>query len=190
QLRTELAEDLAAAGHDVWVVAGPALSSAGAPVRGPWLFRRERRNGVSVLRARGTTASPRRFAGRALNYVSYFVSACVAGLAAPRPDVVVALTDPPIIGLAARLAARRGGAAFVLACHDLFPEVTRLLDDFRSAAVDRMLERVSRHLLRRADRVVALGEAMRARLVDDKGADPSVVRIIHNWADCARIAPG
>ena len=47
------------------------------------------------------TLGPGRFAGRAANYLSFFGSSCLAGLAVPRPDVVVALTDPPIIGLAA-----------------------------------------------------------------------------------------
>jgi len=39
----------------------------------------------------------------------------------------VALTDPPIIGLAALMLARRWRAKFVLLCQDVFPEVARLL---------------------------------------------------------------
>src|SRR5262249_22802061 len=31
---------------------------------------------------------------------------------------------------------------------------------------------------------------MRARLVDEKGADPARVRVIHNWSDCDAIVPG
>ena len=194
QLLTDLAEDLARDGrHDVWVVAGPPLSSGVAGpgrVAGLWPFRREERNGVRILRARGTTFRPRRFAGRAANYVSYFASSCLAGLALPRPDIVVALTDPPIIGLAALLAARRAGARFVYLCQDVFPEVARLLEDFHSERVDRLLERVNRFLIKRADRVVAVGETMRDRLVAGKGADPGKVTVIHNWADCSAIAPG
>jgi len=194
QLLTDLAEDLARDGRqDVWVVAGPPLSSGAAGpgrVAGLWPFRREERNGVRILRARGTTFRPRRFAGRAANYVSYFASSCLAGLALPRPDIVVALTDPPIIGLAALLAARRAGARFVYLCQDVFPEVARLLEDFHSERVDRLLERVNRFLIKRADRVVAVGETMRDRLVAGKGADPGKVTVIHNWADCSAIAPG
>ncbi len=192
QLLTELAEDLVRDyGHRVSVVAGPALHPGDAAGRRSWApVRREVLNGVEILRAAGTTLSPRRFTGRAANSLTYFVSACVAAFRVDRPDVVVALTDPPIIGLAGLLAARRTGARFVFLCQDVFPEVTRLLEDFHSAAVDRVLDRVSRLLIRKADRVVALGETMRQRLIGGKGADPRKVQVIHNWADCAAIAPG
>jgi colanic acid biosynthesis glycosyl transferase WcaI len=193
QLLTELAEDLVRAGHEVWVVAGPPLSPGAArPPRGPrWrAFWRDERNGVRIMRARGTAWRPLRFASRATNYLSYFASACVAGLRVPRMDVVVACTDPPIIGLAALLAARRWDARFVFVCQDVFPEVARLLEDFQSGVANAILDRVSRLLIRRADRVVAVGETMRERLIADRDADPEKVVVIHNWADCAAVAPG
>src|SRR5262249_26637228 len=45
-------------------------------------------------------------------------------------------------------------------------------------------------LLRRADAVIALGDTMRRRLIDEKGADAGKIAVIHNWADCAALAPG
>jgi putative colanic acid biosynthesis glycosyltransferase WcaI len=194
QLLTELAEDLVrTGGHEVWVVAGPPVSpGAATPPRGPrWaLFWRDARNGVRILRTRGTTCRPQRFTGRAMNYLSYFASACIAGLRLPRADVVVSFTDPPIIGLAALLAARRRDARFVFVCQDVFPEVASVLDDFHSPVANWLLDRVSQLLIRRADRVVAVGETMRARLIAGKHADPDKVVVIHNWADCAAIASG
>ena len=62
---------------------------------------RDSYRGIEIHRASGTRFDKRRFAGRAANYVSYFLSACWAGLRLDRPTMVVALTDPPIIGLAA-----------------------------------------------------------------------------------------
>ena len=94
QLLTELAESLVADhGWRVSVVAGTPLLPAGdhGGARG-WLVARERRAGVDVLRAPGTRLSKRRFVGRAVNYVTYFLSACYAGLRLGRPDIVVALT--------------------------------------------------------------------------------------------------
>jgi colanic acid biosynthesis glycosyl transferase WcaI len=183
QLLTELAEDLVAAhGFDVTVITGPPLATNGARVPS-----REVRNGVTIIRASGTTFSPRRFPGRATNYMTYFAAATLAARRIPQQDVMIALTDPPIIGLAA-LAARRGGA-FVFHCQDIFPEVATLLTDFRSPAVDWLLEHVNRFLVRRADAIVALGDTMATRLVEGKGADQSRLSIIHNWADTAAIAP-
>jgi colanic acid biosynthesis glycosyl transferase WcaI len=190
QLLTELAEDLVRAhGCTVTVVAGRPLH--GEETRGVRLrpFERESRNGVAILRANGTRFRPRRFSGRATNYVSYFASSTLASFAIGRPDVVVSLTDPPIIGLTALAMARRAGARFVFLCEDIFPEVASLLDDFHNPLVNRALDGINRHLLREADAIVALGDRMKRRLVEEKGTDAGRVHVIHNWADCRAIAP-
>lgn len=154
-----------------------------------WIIGRERHAGVDVLRARGTRLSKRRFAGRFTNYVTYFASACLAGLRLDRPDVIVALTDPPIIGLAACLASRRYGVPFVMSYRDVFPEVATLLEDFHVASVNAILQRVNRFLVAHAERVVVLGESMKRRLVEGKGAEPSKTVVIPDWADCEAIVP-
>jgi glycosyltransferase involved in cell wall biosynthesis len=190
QLLTELAEDLSAGYEcEVTVVAGQPLTVSGGGL--PWWrpFACEEHNRVRILRANGTRLRPRRFIGRALNYLSYFLSAAAASFRVGRPDVVVSLTDPPIIGLLALWTARRTGAKFVFVCEDIFPEVAVLLEDFHNEAVNRVLDRVNRFLLARADAVVALGDRMRRRLVEEKGADDRIITIVHNWADCEAIAP-
>jgi colanic acid biosynthesis glycosyl transferase WcaI len=192
QLLTELAEDLV---HDygckVFVVSGPALiGSDGLRPQGWAPIRRATRNGVEMFRAWGTTLSRQTLAGRATNYMSYFFAACLASFRIPRADIVVSLTDPPVIGLPALLAARRSGAKFVFLCQDVFPEVASLLEGFRSEGLNRMLDRLSRFLVRNADRVVVLGDTMREKLIVGKGAEPQKLTVIHNWADCASIVPG
>lgn len=167
---------------------------AGAPLtvssEGGWrLVGREQHEGVRILRANGTRFSPRRFAGRVANYLSYFASAGVASLSIGRHDVVVALTDPPIVGLLALWAARRTGAKFVFLCEDIFPEVAALVEGFRNPLVNRTLDRINRYLIAHADAIVALGPRMQRRLVEEKNADPSRVTVIHNWADCEAIQP-
>jgi glycosyltransferase involved in cell wall biosynthesis len=185
QLLTELAEDLVRVhGWDVTVVAGyPLRSGAALPSTG-W------RNGVHIVRASGSTLDPGRFVGRATNYISYFALAVVRGLGTRKPDVVVALTDPPIIGIAALASATKARVPFVFLCEDIFPEVATLLEDFHSDLVNAALTQVNRFLVRKATRIVALGDTMKQRLVEGKGADPAKITIIHNWADCRAVAPG
>ena len=174
------------------VVAGrPLMAAAGyTSTGGRGLVTRERHEGVDIRRANGSRMRPRRFAARATNYVTYFAAATVAGFGVGRPDVVVSLTDPPIVGLAALWTARRAGARFVYLCEDIFPEVAVLLEDFQSNTVNAALDRMNRYLFRQADAIVALGDRMRRRLVEEKGADPARVHVIHNWADCEAIVPG
>jgi colanic acid biosynthesis glycosyl transferase WcaI len=192
QLLTDLCEDLVSQhGCKVTVVTGPPLlPSAPMQPMGPGLVRRQTRNGVSILRATGTRFDKRRFVGRATNYMSYFASAGVASFRIDRPDVVVALTDPPIIGVTAWLTARRHGVPLVMAFQDLFPEVAALLPDFHSSAINAALQAVNRFLVRRAAVNVAIGETMRQRLIEDKGAPAARTVIIQNWADTSAIVPG
>jgi len=192
QLLTELCEDLVGRhGHQVTVVAGVPLSSA-VPVSSPCWYRpvrEEWHNGVRILRAYGTTLDKRRFTGRATNYMSYFASALFGAVRLGGVDVVIALTDPPIIGLPASAAAKMHGARFVFLCQDIFPEVARLLEDFQSDLVEALLARVGKFTVEHADAIVALGDTMKRRLVETKDADPSRIRVIHNWADCDAIMP-
>lgn len=181
QLLATLAESLVRDhGYRVTVVTGPLAGVA----------RRADQRGVQVIRTAGLRLGKARFAGRAANYVSYFLSACVAGLRVPRPDVVVAMTDPPIIGLCGWLSARRFRAPLVMHYQDIFPEVATLLEDFRSPLVNRTLQRVNEFLVRRAARVIALGDTMRKRLIEGKGAPAERVVVIPNYADTHAIVPG
>jgi glycosyltransferase involved in cell wall biosynthesis len=191
QLLTELAQDLVSRhGWTVTVVAGRALHASHEARGSMRLIATETHASVRILRANGTAFDRRRFAGRAANYLTYFASAIASTSRLGPQDVIVSLTDPPILGLAALMAARRAGARFVFLCEDIFPEVASLLEDFHNTAVNRTLDRVNRYLLREADAVIALGERMKGRLIEEKGADPSRVHVIHNWADCQAITPG
>ena len=188
QLLTELCESLVAE-YDcrVSVVAGTPLLVA-APTQSHALSRRNTHKGVEILWARGTRFSKAKLAGRFSNYVRYFFSACLKGLLLDRPQVVVCLTDPPIIGLAGFLASRRFGCPLVMAYNDVFPEVVRLLEDFNSPLVNAVLESVNRCLASRADRVVVLGSTMKRRLIE-KGAPEDHISVIPSWADCDQIYP-
>ncbi len=193
QLLTELAEDLVARfGYDVTVVAGMPLAAETtiAPLRWFQPVRRESRNGVHILRAWGTSLPNRNLRGRISNYVSYFMSASLAALRIGRPDVIVALTDPPIVSLPAIAAARVTGARFVFLCQDVFPEVARLLEGFQNSRIEAVLARIARFTVNRADRIIALGDTMKRRLIETKGAKAERIRVIHNWADAEAVQPG
>jgi glycosyltransferase involved in cell wall biosynthesis len=192
QLLTDLCEDLVRDhGCRVSVVAGPPLlPTHDTAVQGRGLITRETYRGIDIHRARGTRFNKDWFPGRVSNYLTYFLSACWAGLRLDRPDVVVALTDPPIIGLAAYLSARRFRAPLVMSYRDLFPEVTVLLPDFHSKTINALLQGVNRFLVRKAARVIALGDTMRERLIENKGAPAERTVIIPDWADTKAISPG
>lgn len=178
QLLTELCEGLAPK-YDVTVVAG-TTAGAGAG--------RQVRNGVEIIRVPSTAFDRTRMTLRAANYLTYLVLAAVRGLAARRPDLVLAKTDPPFVGLAGLLVARRFGVPFVAVVKDLFPETAVELGRLRSPLAAGAMRRAIDLYLRRADRVVAIGETMRRRLVD-RGVDPGRLSVIPDWVDTEAIHP-
>jgi colanic acid biosynthesis glycosyl transferase WcaI len=176
-LLTELCEALAAE-YDVTVVTGAA----------PGQPHRAERNGVLIVRVRSTAYDRTQLSRRALNYVTYIVGAFREALATPRPDVVMCMTDPPFIGAVAELAARRFRRPILVSTQDVFPEIAvklgRLTNPFAIVAL-RLFVNFS---LRRADRVVVIGETMKKRVIA-KGVRAERIRVISNWGDADRVVP-
>jgi colanic acid biosynthesis glycosyl transferase WcaI len=138
--------------------------------------------GVEVVRV-NSTAFPRRIlALRALNYLTFLAASARAAAAAPKPQVVLCMTDPPVVAIVALAAARRSGAALVVISQDVFPEIAVLLHRIENALVVSVLRVVIRAYLKRADRVVAIGDTMRRRL-EAKGTPAKRLRVIPNWVD-------
>ena len=177
-LLTELCEALAQ-DYDVTVVTGAAHGSLPA---------RELRNGVDIVRVRSTAFDRTRLSRRAANYFTYLFGAVQEGLASPRPDVVLCMTDPPFIGAAAELVAKRFSVPMLVISQDVFPEIAVKLGRLRNPVVTGVLGLVVTSYLRYADRVVVIGETMERRIVA-KGVDPARVRVISNWADSEKVRP-
>jgi glycosyltransferase involved in cell wall biosynthesis len=115
-------------------------------------------------------------------------NALLRGVRGPRPDVVLCMTDPPIVADVALVVARRYRAPLVVISQDVFPEIAVQLKRLENPVLMSLLRGLVRLYLRRADRVVAIGETMRARL-EEKGAHPDRIRVIPNWVDTERLEP-
>src|SRR5205823_11126654 len=104
------------------------------------------------------------------------------------PDIVLAMSDPPFIPAFARLAARRFRVPYVAIVQDVFPEIAVALERLRNPLFVAGLQRLVDLGLRRAARVVAIGETMRGRLID-KGVHPERIVVIPNWVDPGELVP-
>jgi putative colanic acid biosynthesis glycosyltransferase WcaI len=176
QLCEELARDF-----DVTVVTGCVRETAESPEK-------FERNGVVVVRVPSTVFERALIAPRALNYVSFLFSSFVAGLRVPRPDVVVCMTDPPLVGNVALPVARRFRAPLVVVTQDVFPEIAVQLRRLEQPIIVGALRRLIGFSLQRADAIVAIGETMRLRL-EAKGVRPERIVVIPNWADTGLVMP-
>jgi colanic acid biosynthesis glycosyl transferase WcaI len=149
---------------------------------------RERHDGVDVLRVHSTAFDRRRLSLRAVNYLTYLVQSAWTGFSAERPDVVLSMTDPPVIANVALLVARRFEVPLVVVSQDVFPEVAVELKRLENPVLVGALRVAIRYYLQHADRVVAIGETMRRRL-EEKGARSERISVIPNWVDTGRLRP-
>ena len=186
QLLTDLAFGLAKRGWSVTVVAGGQLYDD-PTVRLP---RRETLDGVDVIRVGATRFGRARLIGRASDYASFVIGAAFALLRTlARGDLVVCKTDPPLLGAWLAPVIRWRGARLVQWMQDVFPEVASALGvGNRVPALHAILSTLRDASLERSAAIVAIGERMRAKLIE-RGADPHSTHAIPNWTDCTAIAP-
>ena len=142
--------------------------------------------GMHLARTWSTRFSRANLAGRAANYGTFLATALVRSLQGPRPDVVVALTDPPIIGLIGLLAARRHRVPFVYVCMDIFPDVGVALGRVDNQLAVRLWASLNMLIRRGASRVVAVGRDMAEKLEAD-GIPADKIRFLPNWGSAARL---
>jgi glycosyltransferase involved in cell wall biosynthesis len=124
---------------------------------------------------------------RVLNYLSY------AGLAVPVAiflscDLVLAMTDPPFEGIVGACVALLKGQPYVYNIRDMYPDMALGGSIVEPGLLSRVWERLHRWALRRAKRVIVLGDDMRSRIVG-KGVDASRVVVARDGAD-SRTASG
>jgi colanic acid biosynthesis glycosyl transferase WcaI len=146
------------------------------------------RDGVEIVRVQSTAYDRSRLSLRAVNYLTYLGLSLWEGLKVERPDVVLCMTDPPVIADLALVLARRFRAPLVVVSQDVFPEVAVALKRLDNPALVGVLRAATRVYLERADRVVAIGDTMRDRL-EEKGAASERIVVIPNWVDTSDLQP-
>jgi putative colanic acid biosynthesis glycosyltransferase WcaI len=178
KMAVQVAETLAKS-HKVTVVAGRPSYDPDEfyPYK---LLRRDTRNGVVVERV-GSTAYPRhQMKRRVSNYLSYLALAVPRALAI-RPDVVLAMTDPPVAGIAGAFIARMARRPFVYNIRDLYPDMAIGGDIVPANGWADRWEKMHRNALKRAACVIVLGDDMRSRILA-KGVAPERVVVVRDGA--------
>jgi glycosyltransferase involved in cell wall biosynthesis len=163
--------------HRVTVVAG--RPSYDPDERYPYsLLRRTVRNGVTVECVGSTAFSRHKMGGRVSNYLSYLALAVPRALAI-RADVILSMTDPPVAGIAGAFVAWLKRRSFVYNIRDMYPDMALGGGIVGDRAWVRLWEKMHRQVLRRARRVIVLGDDMRERILR-KGIEPARVVVVRD----------
>jgi glycosyltransferase involved in cell wall biosynthesis len=134
-----------------------------------------------VIRA-GSTDFPRfDMKKRVLNYLSYVALAIPGALFVPC-EAVVAMTDPPFQGIVGAIVAMLKRKPYVYNIRDMYPDMAVGGSIVEPGRIARVWEKLHRWALRRATRVIVLGEDMRGRIIA-KGVEPSRVLIVRDGTE-------
>jgi glycosyltransferase involved in cell wall biosynthesis len=176
---------LEAAGHRVTVVTGFPNYPTGRLYPGYRLrpIMRETLNGARVVRLPLYPNHDRSSLRRALNFLSFFVSALIYGLLRRERDDLVYVYHPPItVGLAAALVGTVRRRPFAIEIQDLWPDTIAVTGMDGARWLARWLDPVCRFVYRRAAAIVVQSEGMRHVLID-RGVPAAKITVIRNWAD-------
>jgi glycosyltransferase involved in cell wall biosynthesis len=178
QQLTDLALELAGAGHDVTVIA----SDRGYDDPSRHFPRRETWNGIKIIRISSVVLGKKTRWRRAANFASFLINCTAKLLASPGFDVVVALTSPPLISFLGALFVRLKGGKFFFWVMDLNPDEAIaagwLKPDSLTAGI---LSRLLRYSLRHAERIIVLDRFMRGRILA-KGIAAERIAVLPPWA--------
>ena len=166
--------------HEVTVLCG--RPSYDPTERRSWrLYQTEISGRVRIVRV-GSTDFPRLdMKKRLANYLSY-VALVIPRALFVQCDAVMAMTDPPFQGIVGAIVAQLKGRPYVYNIRDMYPDMAVGGAIVEPGRLARIWEKLHRWALRRAERVIVLGEDMRARIVG-KGVDPARVTIVRDGTE-------
>jgi glycosyltransferase involved in cell wall biosynthesis len=177
-------------GHEVTVITGFPNHPTGVihpAYENAWV-RREKVEGIELLRTRVYLTPNRGFTRRILNFLSYFVSAlCFGAFMTERPDLIIGTSPQFFCALAAYLLSRIQGVPFVFEVRDIWPESAVELGVLKNRWLIRALEAVELFLYRRADLIIPVAESTKPYLIE-KGIAPEKIKVVPNGIDARFLA--
>jgi colanic acid biosynthesis glycosyl transferase WcaI len=188
----EMAEALAARGHDVRVVTAPPYYPEWRVAEGwsSWRYRRETRSGVKVWRA--PLWVPARPSGTTrLLHLALFALSSAVPMALQmrwRPDVVMVVAPTLLCAPVALAVARAVGGKTWLHVQDFEVDAAFSLGLLDNARVARIARAIERALLTRFDVVSSISTKMVERL-QTLGVEELKVFYAQNWVDVETIRP-
>lgn len=99
-----------------------------------------------------------------------------------RHDIVITLSDPPLLYMAGHQVARKKKSAHVHWCQDLYPDLLPVLGFNVPSGIYERVYNASRQCMGQADCVVAISRCMQ-RYLTQHGVDLRRTAVIENWPD-------
>jgi glycosyltransferase involved in cell wall biosynthesis len=177
-------------GHDVTVLTSVPNFPEGRVYpgyRNAW-YQTEQMSGINITRVKTFIAPNSGTLARVLDFLSYMITAFVAGLLQPRPDVLAASTPQFFAAVAGCAVAWVRRIPFVMEVSDLWPDSIIAVGAMKQSFALRMIEKLELLMYRKATRIVTLTSAFKDNLVR-RGVPAAKIDVVINGVDLSRYAP-
>lgn len=178
------------AGHQVTVVTGVPNFPKGRVFEGykNRLFQREWIDGIEVVRVWTYVTANEGFLKRTLDYISFMVSAVVAAIFLPKPDVIVATSPQFFTAVAGHLLARLRRRPFVFELRDLWPDSIVAVGAMQDSWLIRLLHRWEYYLYKSAARIVTVTHSFKT-VLSGNGVPPDRIAVVTNGVELQEFLP-
>lgn len=147
------------------------------------LFQVEMMDGIRIMRVPLYPSHDGSSFRRILNYVSFGITSCLAGLClVSRPAVIYACGPPVTVGVSASLISLFRRVPFVYDVQDLWPDSLAATGMLKNSYALKVIKKVCDWVYSRAGHITVQSPGVRDRLVNC-GLGEEKVSVIFNWCD-------
>lgn len=151
------------------------------------LWQKEVVDGIKVIRVWSYMVPNKGFIKRTLDYISYSVSAFIAGLFVGT-DIIVATSPQFFTALAGRALAKWKRKPWVMEVRDLWPESIKTVGAMKDSIFIRYFEWQEKRCYRSASKIVVVTDSFKRTLVK-RGIEPEKIEVVKNGVNKALFTP-
>jgi len=187
----EFARYLVSKGHKVTVITGFSNYPEGViPIKyRNKLIRKERFDGMDLIRTWVYASIKKNFLPRILNYLSFMFSAIIGGTVTGKCEIVFASSPPLSVGVPGYILSKLKRAKFIFEVRDLWPESAVAVGMLRSKLLIKLSEKFGNFLYAKAQKIVVATQWIRSNLIG-KRVSFQKIELVTNGADVDIFQPG
>lgn len=151
------------------------------------LYQKENIDGIKVIRVWTYIVPNKGFLKRTLDYISYSVSAFLAGLFV-KTDVIIATSPQFFTALAGRVLAKWKRKPWIMEVRDLWPESIKTVGAMKDNVFIRYFEWQEMRCYKSAKRIVVVTDSFRRKLIE-RGVDADKIAVVKNGVNKSLFKP-
>lgn len=143
----------------------------------------EKDGGITVFRTKAPL-NPR----GVISYGRVLFKLWLAATKQPRHDLIITLTDPPLLVTVGRRVAKKKRCSHMHWCQDLYPDLFPSIGVKMPQFVLRALSKTARRSMNKSGKVIAVGRCM-AKYLAHTGVETGRISMVPNWPDIELVDP-